>query len=163
MRKRKRASCKKLVLYLQIDKKILVFISILEFLIHMNFSCSIQYLLPKKMCIIPYIFLGVVAKFIPISFLFGYICFSPLLTHPASVSLVSVYYFQTNLYHNHFLASPHNSFFFLLLPTILYTFMIMDSFGIRLQIFVEFEPTTINLTHSFYFVLLAYLHVSCFV
>ena len=48
MRKRKRASCKKLVLYLQIDKKILVFISILEFLIHMNFSCSIQYLLPKN-------------------------------------------------------------------------------------------------------------------
>ena len=116
----------------------------------MNFLVQFNIYFPK-MCIIPYIFLGVVAKFIPISFLFGYICFSPLLTHPASVSLVSVYYFQTNLYHNHFLASLITPFF--ASSTILYTFMIMDSFGIRLQIFVEFEPTTTNLTHSFYFVL----------
>ena len=143
MRKRKRASCKKLVLYLQIDKKILVFISILEFLIHMNFSCSIQYLLTKNVYH-PYIFLGVVAKFIPISFLFGYICFSPLLTHPASVSLVSVYYFQTNLYHNHFLASLITPFF-ASSHNPLY-FYDNGLFGIRLQIFVEFEPTTINLT-----------------
>ena len=127
----------------------------------MNFSCSIQYLLPKNVYH-PVYFSWCSSKihpyFVPLRL---HLLFTPI-DSPASVSLVSVYYFQTNLYHNHFLASPHNSFF-LLLPTILYTFMIMDSFGIRLQIFVEFEPTTINLTHSFYFVLLAYLHVSYFV
>ena len=59
--RKKTCFCKKLVLYLQIDKKILVFISILEFLIHMNFFLFNSIFTSQK-CVSSVFFLGVVAN-----------------------------------------------------------------------------------------------------